>query len=167
MTALIKSLPKELRRNFVPAPDTARAILDDLNPGTGSLLTEMQRELRRRSGVVVPIEAFDLSKIPDHLRVTFAVETADGTEVARGKDLAGLQDRLAAPVQRGGGPGASPGAVAAHRPDVMAGRSGRVAAHRRTTQWRAHRPWLPGLRRHRYRGGCAGVRRPRPNRPRG
>lgn len=100
VTALIKSLPKDLRRNFVPAPDTARAILDDLNPGTGSLLTEMARELRRRSGVVVPIEAFDLSKIPDHLRVTFAVETADGTEVARGKDLAGLQDRLAAPVQR-------------------------------------------------------------------
>ncbi len=100
VTALIKSLPKDLRRNFVPAPDTARAILDDLNPGTESLLTEMARELRRRSGVVVPIEAFDLSKIPDHLRVTFAVETADGTEVARGKDLAGLQDRLAAPVQR-------------------------------------------------------------------
>src|SRR3546814_8718056 len=67
VTALIKSLPKELRRNFVPAPDTARAILDDLNPGTGSLLTEMQRELRRRSGVVVPIEAFDLSKIPDQI----------------------------------------------------------------------------------------------------
>lgn len=100
VTALIKSLPKDLRRNFVPAPDTARAILDDLNPGDESLLTEMARELRRRSGVVVPIEAFDLSKIPDHLRVTFAVETADGTEVARGKDLAGLQDRLAAPVQR-------------------------------------------------------------------
>lgn len=100
VTALIKSLPKDLRRNFVPAPDTARAILDDLNPGDESLLTEMARELRRRSGVVVPIEAFDLSKIPDHLRVTFAVETADGTEVARSKDLAGLQDRLAAPVQR-------------------------------------------------------------------
>ncbi|MGA9376101.1 MAG: ATP-dependent RNA helicase HrpA [Mycobacterium sp.] len=100
VTALIKSLPKDLRRNFVPAPDTARAILDDLDPGAGSLLTEVQRELRRRSGVVVPVEAFDLSKVPDHLRVTFAVETADGTEVARGKDLAGLQDRLAAPVQR-------------------------------------------------------------------
>ncbi|MGK2868714.1 MAG: ATP-dependent RNA helicase HrpA [Mycobacterium sp.] len=100
VTALIKSLPKDLRRNFVPAPDTARAILDDLDPGAESLLSEMARELRRRSGVVVPVEAFDLSKVPDHLRVTFAVETADGKEVARSKDLAGLQDRLAAPVQR-------------------------------------------------------------------
>ncbi|WP_395309347.1 ATP-dependent RNA helicase HrpA [Mycobacterium sp. AMU20-3851] len=100
VTALIKSLPKDLRRNFVPAPDTARAILDDLDPGAGSLLSEIARELRRRSGVVVPLEAFDLSKVPEHLRVTFAVESADGTEVARGKDLAGLQDRLAAPVRK-------------------------------------------------------------------
>lgn len=100
VTALIKSLPKDLRRNFVPAPDTARAILDDLHPENGSLLTEIARELRRRSGVVVPAEAFDVAKVPAHLRVTFAVETAEGAEVARGKDLAALQDQLAAPVQR-------------------------------------------------------------------
>lgn len=100
VTALIKSLPKDLRRNFVPAPDTARAILDDLHPENGSLLAEIARELRRRSGVVVPVEAFDVAKVPAHLRVTFAVETAEGAEVARGKDLAALQDRLAAPVQR-------------------------------------------------------------------
>ena len=59
VTALIKSLPKDLRRNFVPAPDTARAVLPDLNPGDGSLLEELQRELRRRSGILVPIDAFD------------------------------------------------------------------------------------------------------------
>lgn len=100
VTALIKSLPKDLRRNFVPAPDTARVILDDLHPENGSLLTEVARELRRRSGVVVPVEAFDAAKVPAHLRVTFAVETAEGAEVARGKDLAALQDRLAAPVRR-------------------------------------------------------------------
>lgn len=100
VTALIKSLPKDLRRNFVPAPDTARAILDDLHPENGSLLTEIARELRRRSGVVVPVEAFEVAKVPAHLRVTFAVETAEGAEVARGKDLGALQDRLAAPVQQ-------------------------------------------------------------------
>nr|MDT0527003.1 DUF3418 domain-containing protein [Streptomyces sp. DSM 41633] len=74
VTALIKSLPKDLRRNFVPAPDTARAILGDIDPSAGSLLDEIQRELRRRSGILVPIDAFDLSKVPDHLRMTFAVE---------------------------------------------------------------------------------------------
>lgn len=98
VTALIKSLPKDLRRNFVPAPDTARAILNDINPAAGSLLDEVQRELRRRSGILVPIDSFDLSKIPDHLRMTFAVESADGKEVARGKDIDALREELAVPV---------------------------------------------------------------------
>jgi ATP-dependent helicase HrpA len=100
VTALIRSLPKELRRNFVPVPDTARAVLANLAPGQEPLLDAVQRELQRRTGVLVPIGAFDLSKLPSHLRVTFAVEAADGTEVARGKDLASLQEQLAAPVRR-------------------------------------------------------------------
>jgi ATP-dependent helicase HrpA len=99
ITALIKSLPKDLRRNFVPAPDTARAVVATLDPGAGSLLDALQRALRRRTGVLVPIDAFDLGKVPDHLRVTFAVEADDGTELARGKDLEDLQQRLAAPVR--------------------------------------------------------------------
>ncbi|MGV0838001.1 ATP-dependent RNA helicase HrpA [Mycolicibacterium thermoresistibile] len=95
VTALIRSLPKELRRNFVPAPDTARALLATLQPGPEPLLEAVQRELHRRTGVLVPLDAFDLDKLPAHLRVTFAVEGADGTEVARGKDLAALQEQLA------------------------------------------------------------------------
>nr|WP_197498655.1 ATP-dependent RNA helicase HrpA [Mycobacterium scrofulaceum] len=100
VTALIRSLPKELRRNFVPAPDTARAVLAGIDPAGEPLLEALRRELRRRTGVSVPVDAFDLDKLPAHLRVTFAVESADGTEVARGKDLAALQQRLAAPARR-------------------------------------------------------------------
>ncbi|OBH07784.1 ATP-dependent RNA helicase HrpA [Mycobacterium sp. E2699] len=99
ITALIRSLPKDLRRNFVPAPDAARAVLAGIDPSSEPLLPALQRELRRRSGVFVPIDAFDLDKLPAHLRVTFAVESADGVEVARGKDLQDLQERLAAPAR--------------------------------------------------------------------
>ncbi|BBY58298.1 ATP-dependent helicase [Mycolicibacterium sarraceniae] len=95
VTALIRSLPKDLRRNFVPAPDTARAVLAEINAGHEPLLEALQRELHRRTGVLVPISAFDLDKLPAHLRVTFAVEAVDGTEVARGKDLEVLQRQLA------------------------------------------------------------------------
>jgi len=95
ITALIRSLPKDLRRNFVPAPDTARAVLSAIGPAGEPLLESLIHELRRRTGVLVPIDAFDLTKLPAHLRVTFAVEAADGTEVARGKDLGALQERLA------------------------------------------------------------------------
>ena len=100
VTALIRSLPKDLRRNFVPAPDTARAVLAAITPGGEPLLEAVQRELHRRTGMLVPLDAFDLDKLPPHLRVTFAVESADGGEIARGKDLEALQHRLAAPVRR-------------------------------------------------------------------
>jgi ATP-dependent helicase HrpA len=99
VTELIRSLPKNLRRNFVPAPDTARAVMADIDPAAEPLLEGLQRELRRRSGVLVPIDAFDLDKLPPHLRVTFSVEAADGSEVAKGKDLAGLQESLATTAQ--------------------------------------------------------------------
>ncbi|MCU1696449.1 MAG: ATP-dependent helicase HrpA [Mycobacterium sp.] len=99
ITELIRSLPKDLRRNFVPAPDTARALLVTLDPDGAPLLQALQGELRRRTGVLVPIDAFDIEKIPAHLRVTFAVESG-GAEVARGKDLDALQERLAAPVRK-------------------------------------------------------------------
>lgn len=108
VTALIKSLPKDLRRNFVPAPDTARAVLETMTPGSESLLEALQRELRRRTGILVPIDAFDVAKLPDHLRITFAVENTDGAEIARSKDLDELKEQLAAPIQQ-----AVAGAVAA------------------------------------------------------
>jgi ATP-dependent helicase HrpA len=100
ITALIRSLPKDLRRNFVPAPDTARTVLTMLEPGSEPLLQSLQRVLQRLSGVLVPIDAFDLDKLPSHLRVTFAVESADGAEVARGKDIEALQQQLAAPTRK-------------------------------------------------------------------
>ncbi|MGB2920285.1 MAG: ATP-dependent RNA helicase HrpA, partial [Mycobacterium sp.] len=100
LTALIRSLPKDLRRNFVPAPDTARALLAAITPDSGPLLDAVQRELRRRTGILVPVDAFDLDKLPPHLRVTFAVESGDGTVVARGKSLDELQHQLAAPARQ-------------------------------------------------------------------
>ncbi len=100
LTALIRSLPKDLRRNFVPAPDTAKALLDAITPDSGPLLDAVQSELRRRTGILVPVDAFDLEKLPPHLRVTFAVEAADGSVVSRGKNLDELQRRLAAPSRQ-------------------------------------------------------------------
>jgi ATP-dependent helicase HrpA len=99
VTALIKSLPKQLRRNFVPAPDTARAVLAELDPEREPLLEGLAGALLRRSGIRVPVEAFELDKLPAHLRVTFVVESPDGGELGRGKDIEVLQERLATPAR--------------------------------------------------------------------
>jgi ATP-dependent helicase HrpA len=99
VTALIRSLPKNLRRNFVPAPDTARAVLADLDPEREPLLEGLANALLRRTGVRVPVDAFELDKLAAHLRVTFVVESTDGGELGRGKDIEVLQERLAAPAR--------------------------------------------------------------------
>ncbi len=93
VTELIRSLPKELRRLFVPAPDTARAVTARLGEPHGSLLDALARELGRLAGVPVPRDAFDESRLPAHLRIAYRV--LDGNrELARGKDLAELRERL-------------------------------------------------------------------------
>ena len=92
VTELIRSLPKQLRTQFVPVPDTARAVLPRLRPG-GDLLDALGAELTRLSGVPVPRSAWDESRLPSYLRVTFQV-VDDGRVLASGKDLAELRREL-------------------------------------------------------------------------
>ena len=94
VTALIRSLPKNLRVNFVPAPNTAREFLAAVPAGEEPLLAALTRYLRGSTGVVVPAEAWDWAKVPEHLRPTFRVLDGAGQEQARGKDLEGLKAPL-------------------------------------------------------------------------
>ncbi|WP_020579581.1 ATP-dependent RNA helicase HrpA [Actinopolymorpha alba] len=94
VTELIRSLPKPIRRNFVPAPDFARAVLARVTPGNEPLLPTLERELQQFSGVRVPREAWQLDRVPDHLKVTFRVLDDKNHPLAEGKDLAALKHRL-------------------------------------------------------------------------
>ncbi len=94
VTALIRSLPKPLRVNFVPAPDVARRFLEAVPPGEEPLVPALSRYLRSLTGVHVPPEAWDESKVPDHLRPTFRVVDDNGQEVGVGKDLEALKQPL-------------------------------------------------------------------------
>jgi ATP-dependent helicase HrpA len=99
VTALLRSLPKALRRNFVPAPDTAREVLDQLPVREGGLLDAVERVLRRLTGVTVPRDAWELDKLPGHLRMTFRIEDHDRRVLGEGRDLAALRERLAPKVR--------------------------------------------------------------------
>ncbi|WP_110208282.1 ATP-dependent RNA helicase HrpA [Nocardioides daejeonensis] len=94
VTALIRSLPKQLRVNFVPAPNKAREFLAAVPPGEEPLLVALTRWLRSTTGVAVPEDAWDWSKVPDHLRPTFKVVDEKGAVRARGKDLEALKEPL-------------------------------------------------------------------------
>ena len=70
VTALIRSLPKALRRELVPAPDVAREVTARLGEPSGDLRDAVARELRSLRGVTVPRDAWDLSRLPPHLQIT-------------------------------------------------------------------------------------------------
>ncbi|BEE04908.1 ATP-dependent RNA helicase HrpA [Aeromonas veronii] len=99
LVALIKSMPKPMRKNFVPAPNYADALLASINPEQGPLLDEMERQLRRMTGVTVPRESWDWAAVPDHLKLTFRVVDDKHKKVAEGKDLDALKESLRGKVQ--------------------------------------------------------------------
>ncbi|MGH3242077.1 MAG: ATP-dependent RNA helicase HrpA [Spirillospora sp.] len=99
VTELIRSLPKPLRVNFVPAPDYARKILDRVAPRTEPLLDALERELTAMTGVPVAREAWDPSRLPAHLRITFRVVDDKGGALGEGTDLDELKRRLAGKVR--------------------------------------------------------------------
>jgi ATP-dependent helicase HrpA len=99
VTALIKTLPKPLRVKLVPAPDTAKQLLERLSPREEHLLQALSREARSLRGVVVPVEEWGLERVPAHLRPTFRVVDDSGISLAEGKDLEALKTSLAKPVQ--------------------------------------------------------------------
>ncbi len=91
--ALIRSLPKPVRRNFVPVPDVAAAALSRIDPDE-PLLPALERELRTLTGVVVPREEWQLDQVPEHLKLTFRIVDEHDRELAQGKDLAALKQQL-------------------------------------------------------------------------
>lgn len=98
VTALIKSLPKAVRRNFVPAPDTAVTAVKHLDaefdPARDSLLESLATVLRRLRGHPVQASDFHPEALPAHLRMRFEVRDARNSVLGRGDDLTELKQRL-------------------------------------------------------------------------
>ena len=97
--ALIKSLPKPVRRNFVPAPNYAEAFLARTTPLAMPLLDALEKELRKMTGVTVSREEWQWDQVPDHLKITFRVVDEKNKTLREGKDLAALRQQLKEKVQ--------------------------------------------------------------------
>ncbi|MFC9831903.1 ATP-dependent RNA helicase HrpA [Streptomyces albogriseolus] len=94
VTELIRSLPKPIRRHYVPAPNYAKAFLERAVPLQEPLTVTMARELKRMVGVPFEADDFDWSRVPDHLRVTFRIVDERRRTLAEDKDLEALKLRL-------------------------------------------------------------------------
>ncbi len=101
---LIKSLPKGLRKNFVPAPEFAKAVFQALSATRigqredQPLTDAIAIALKRMSGVDIPREAWG-DDLPPYLRMNFAVVDRDKQVIASGRDLSALRARLAGAIE--------------------------------------------------------------------
>ncbi|MFE6764496.1 ATP-dependent RNA helicase HrpA [Streptomyces sp. NPDC057689] len=94
VTELIRSLPKPIRRHYVPAPNYADKFLDRAVPLQEPLPATLARELQRMVGVPVTADDFDLGRVPDHLKITFRIVDERRRRVAEDKDLEALKLQL-------------------------------------------------------------------------
>ncbi|NPV05910.1 MAG: ATP-dependent RNA helicase HrpA [Syntrophaceae bacterium] len=95
VTALLKALPREVRRHLVPLPQSAELIVRDVEKSKGPLPAALSESLKRRFRLDVPPSAWDLEGLPDHLKLRYAVVDAKGKEIRSARDIESLQrDRL-------------------------------------------------------------------------
>ncbi|CZF78927.1 ATP-dependent RNA helicase HrpB [Grimontia celer] len=99
IVALIKSLPKTLRRNFVPAPNYASAFLQRVTPMEMPLLDALEKELKRMTGVTVLRESWQLDQLPEHLKITYRAVDHKNRKLNESYDLYELKDGLKEKVQ--------------------------------------------------------------------
>jgi len=91
IVALLRSLPKGLRRHFVPVPDYAARCRRAHVAGDTPLVQALGPERKRLTGVHVPEDAWDESAVPDFLRLRFRLVDDAGNTVAAGRDLGALK----------------------------------------------------------------------------
>jgi ATP-dependent helicase HrpA len=89
--ALLKSLPKDKRRLFVPIPDTAKKLMPQLDVQRGESLPEQLAFLLR--GEQIKVQDFDLNNVPNYLRPLIQVIDDRKHVIAQGRDLSELQAR--------------------------------------------------------------------------
>jgi len=94
IVALIRSLPKQLRKNFVPVPNFADACIEALEPSDTPLCTAIAAHLKKMTGVLIPYDAWRPEAISQHLLMNFRVIDADGSVIEEGRNLQAIKDKL-------------------------------------------------------------------------
>ncbi|MFT5839462.1 MAG: ATP-dependent helicase HrpA [Flavobacteriales bacterium] len=105
VVALIKALPKSLRRNFVPAPNYADACLSDMpqidkQGHPIKFLTALSLKLKRMTGRELETSEWQLDKLPQHLTFNIKVIDEHATVISQGRDLFALQQKLQGKVKQ-------------------------------------------------------------------
>ena len=100
--ALVRQLPKVLRKNFVPVPDFVAAALEKMPFAEGGLSQALGHQLLRMTGVRVPGEAWEQAwdGIEPHLKMNIEVLDAKGKRMGESRSLEELLGRFGTASQQ-------------------------------------------------------------------
>ena len=98
ITQLIKTLPKSIRKNFVPVPQYTQACLDAINDKSEPLIQTISTQLERITGIDIPTDAWQTESLDPHFFMRFDVRDQNNKRIAQGRDLVSLQQNLSAEV---------------------------------------------------------------------
>ncbi|MCW8987210.1 MAG: ATP-dependent RNA helicase HrpA, partial [Gammaproteobacteria bacterium] len=98
ITHLIKTLPKALRKNFVPVPQYADACIDAISDKSLPLLQTISLQLTRMSGIRIPDDAWQIDSLDPHFSMRFDIRDQNNKSIAQGRDLTLLQQSLSQEV---------------------------------------------------------------------
>ncbi|MCD6225296.1 MAG: DUF3418 domain-containing protein, partial [Deltaproteobacteria bacterium] len=94
ISALIKSLPKQYRKNLVPVAETVDIILNEMPQGKGSLFSALSSFIYKRFKIDIPASAWADDLLPDHLKAVIAITDKNGKEIRSGRDKALLYEKV-------------------------------------------------------------------------
>ncbi|MGL6196019.1 MAG: ATP-dependent RNA helicase HrpA [Thermoguttaceae bacterium] len=94
ITALLRSLPKEIRKNLVPVPDTAKRIANEMVFAHGVFEEVLTSAASRIAGVRITPKDFQTDKVPDELKMNIRVVSSEGEQVAQGREIDSLRKKL-------------------------------------------------------------------------
>lgn len=92
--ALIKNLPRTLRKHFVPVPDVVDSILSKIESSQDDLIKSLTHELKIKTGVQIPIESWDIAHIDPHLRINVCILDDQGEIIEQGRDLVSVVNKV-------------------------------------------------------------------------
>lgn len=100
VTQLIKTLPKSLRKNFVPVPQFADACINGISDKSQPLLPGISQQLTKITGITIPDDAWQTNSLDPHFFMNFDIRDNHNKSLAKGRDLKLLQEQLGQEVSQ-------------------------------------------------------------------
>ncbi|MYM62776.1 ATP-dependent RNA helicase HrpA [Pseudomaricurvus sp. HS19] len=97
---LVKGLPKQWRKHFVPVPDYVDKALAAMKPDNVALAEALGHQLKRQTLVEIPADEWDKVVVDDYYRMNIQVVDERGKVLAQSRDLTALRERYRDQLQQ-------------------------------------------------------------------